>query len=257
MWRITPQGPLSEFVDCFWIHEGYGGGSHGRERVLPTATTDLVFASHSTKGHACTVTGPRSGCVELDTSLPFSAIGVHFKPGGGLPFFGAPTDELHNQVVSLDLLWGRDAGRLEEQLWDAPAPEQRGRLLEEALRARMSTRLPRSPAVAYAVGVIQHSRGGRPVADITQRIGMSTRRFLDLFRREVGLSPKAFCRMSRFAAVLAAVDRAADVDWCDVALSCGYFDQAHFNHDFRAFAGVTPSEYLRSRTSRTHLVVSE
>ena len=256
MWRITPEGPLSEFVDCLWIHEGYGG-SHGRERVLPTPTTDLVFTRHSTKGRACTVQGPRSDCVELDTSRPFSAIGVHFKPGGGLPFFGVPTDELLNHVVSLDLLWGREAGSLEGRLWDARTPEQRGRILEDALRARMSPRLPRNPAVAYAVGVIQRSHGGRPIGDIAQRIGISTRRFLDLFRGEVGLSPKAFSRMSRFAAVLAVVDRGGPVDWCDVALSCGYFDQSHFNHDFRAFAGVSPSEYLRSRTSRTHLVVSE
>src|SRR5436853_33994 len=125
MWCKTPQGPLSEFVDCLWIHEDYGG-SHGRERVLPTATTDLVFVRHSANGHACTVQGPRSDCIELDTSRPFSAIGVHFKPGGGIPFFGVPTDELVNRVVGLDLLWGCDAGSLQEQLWDAPSPEQRG-----------------------------------------------------------------------------------------------------------------------------------
>lgn len=40
-----------------------------------------------------------------------------------------------------------------------------------------------------------------------------------------------------------------------IALSCGYFDQAHFNHDFRAFAGLSPSDYLRHRMSRTHVVV--
>jgi len=41
----------------------------------------------------------------------------------------------------------------------------------------------------------------------------------------------------------------------DIALSCGYFDQAHCNHDFRAFAGLSPSIYLRDRMSRTHVAV--
>jgi transcriptional regulator GlxA family with amidase domain len=86
---------------------------------------------------------------------------------------------------------------------------------------------------------------------------LSTRRFLDLFQREIGLSPKAFSRMRRFAAALDSIAATQDVDWTDVALSCGYFDQAHFNHDFRAFCGVSPSEYLRSRASRTHLIVSK
>jgi len=245
---------LSAFVDCLWIHESYGG-SHPRERVLPTATTDLVFSSHPSSGLACTVAGPRSHCIELDTSQPFSACGVHFKPGGARPFVGVPADELHNEVVGLQAVWGRAAASVEAQLWDATTPEQRLRVLEDALRARMS-QSSANPAVAYAVRMIVRSGGARPVSEITGRIGVSTRRFLDLFRQDVGVSPKTFSRMRRFAAVLAAVDQTIEVDWTDVALACGYFDQAHFNHDFRAFSGVSPSEYLRSRASRTHLIVA-
>jgi AraC-like DNA-binding protein len=95
----------------------------------------------------------------------------------------------------------------------------------------------------------------RPVADVVQGTGLSLRRFGELFGSEVGLSPKAFCRIRRFNEVLRRVERSTDVDWADVAASCGYFDQAHFNHDFRAFAGLTPSAYLRGRMSRTHVVV--
>lgn len=69
------------------------------------------------------------------------------------------------------------------------------------------------------------------------------------------MSPSAFRRIRRFAAVLQRLERAAAVDWSDLALSCGYFDQAHFNHDFRAFSGVNPSAYLRHQTSRTHVAI--
>jgi AraC-like DNA-binding protein len=65
-----------------------------------------------------------------------------------------------------------------------------------------------------------------------------------------------FCRIRRFNEVLQRIERFTDVDWADVAASCGYFDQAHFNHNFRAFAALTPSAYLRDRISRTHVVVS-
>jgi AraC-like DNA-binding protein len=81
--------------------------------------------------------------------------------------------------------------------------------------------------------------------------------FGSCFRNEVGLSPKAFCRIRRFNEVLRHIERLATIDWLDVALSCGYFDQAHFNHDFRAFAGLSPSAYLRDRMSRTHVAVSD
>jgi AraC-like DNA-binding protein len=88
-----------------------------------------------------------------------------------------------------------------------------------------------------------------------KELGMSTRRLSDVFRSEVGLSPKAFCRIRRFAAVLKRIEGAADVDWTEVALACGYFDQAHFNHDFRAFSGMNPSAYLRDQISRTHVAI--
>ena len=73
---------------------------------------------------------------------------------------------------------------------------------------------------------------------------MSQRRFIEIFRNEVGVTPKAFSRLRRFQHVLGAVEHLTDVDWTDVAVECGYFDQAHFIHDFREFAGVTPSLYL-------------
>ena len=182
---------------------------------------------------------------------------MHFKPGGALPFVAVPADELHNHVVSLDALWGPVMSSIEARLWEARTPEQRLQILEDVLRARMSHSRARHSAVVYAVSAIDRSHGTRPIADIAQRIGLSTRRFLDVFRSEVGLSPKAFSRMRRFAAVLTTIDGMTNIDWTEVALSCGYFDQAHFNHDFRAFSGVSPSEYLRHRTSRTHVVVSD
>jgi AraC-like DNA-binding protein len=253
--RLPSSFPLSQFVDCLWIHSGYSQ-AHARERVLPTGTMDLVFAVDADGRASSSIVGARSDCVELDTSRPFSAIGVHFKPGGGLPFFGVPSDELCNRSVALDLLWGRFAATTADSLWSADTSEQQFGALEDALLQKGRDRLMVHPAVQYAIDVIERSRGAHSVNAVVDRIGMSSRRFLDVFRNAVGVSPKAFCRIRRFAAVLRTIERTNDIDWADVALSCGYFDQAHFNHDFRAFSGVSPSAYLRHHTSRTHVAVT-
>jgi AraC-like DNA-binding protein len=71
--------------------------------------------------------------------------------------------------------------------------------------------------------------------------------FGQLFRDEVGLTPKLFCRIQRLRQVLYLLVGKEHVDWMDVALTCGYFDQAHFIHDFRTFAGCTPTAYLEQR----------
>ena len=58
------------------------------------------------------------------------------------------------------------------------------------------------------------------------------------------MAPKLYARVQRFQAVVGTVQALRDVNWTDIAAACGYFDQAHFIHDFRAFSGFTPAQYL-------------
>ena len=247
-----PGPPLSEFVDFFWLYDGYDP-PHDRERLLPTGTTELVFTADADGRLRSGISGPRSECLLLNTENPFSAIAVHFKPGGGFPFFGVPAGDLHNVSVTLDLLWGGQAATVGDRLWEGQSDAGRFQVLEEALLTKANGRFSRHPAVRYGLAAFDRLHGACAVGDVVREFGISSRRFSELFRGEVGLSPKAFCRLRRFNEVLTRIERIAEVDWADVALSCGYFDQSHFNHDFRAFAGLSPSAYLRDRLSRTHV----
>jgi AraC-like DNA-binding protein len=213
---------------------------------------DLVFTldcdarAHS---HLC---GARSESLLIDTSKPFSAIGVRFKPGGGFPFFSVPAGELHNVSVPLEAVWGSSAAAVTEQVWSAQSPEARFTVLERALLERMN-QTERHPAVGYALDEIRNSQGGCAIATLTDSIGLSARRFIEVFRNEVGLAPKLFCRIRRFNEVLLMLDHTPELDWTEIAIGGGYFDQAHFIHDFRAFSGVSPSVYFQRRTSRHHI----
>ena len=250
-----PALPLSEFVDFFWSYDRYAP-PHDRERLLPTAAGELVFSLDGNGRARSGVSGARSESIVLDTSTPFSVIAVHFKPGGAFRFFGVPGTALRDQSVTLDLLWGRDAATVRDRLWDADSAGTRFKAIEEALLRAARGCFDRHPSVRYALEVFDRSCGARPVGEVIQRIGLSSRRFGELFRSEVGLSPKAFCRIRRFNEVLTRIEGLTNVDWADLAVSCGYFDQAHFNHEFRACAGLTPSAYLRGRLSRSHVVAS-
>ena len=89
---------------------------------------------------------------------------------------------------------------------------------------------------------------------MSDKIGFSQRTFIQRFSEAVGLTPKTFCRMHRFQRVLKLIHDAREVDWTDVSLSCGYFDQAHFIHDFRAFAGINPTTYMLHKTEHLNHV---
>ena len=194
----------------------------------------------------------------LDTAAQFSVAGVEFKPGGALPFFDVPIGELANLHVPLDTLWGSLATELRERMLEAATPQHKLDVLERVLLQRI-TRVPGShPAVAYAIGQFERHPAIVRIAEVINQIGLSHRRFLDLFTAEVGLTPKVFCRIGRFQRVLQRVHGGRPVEWASVALSCGYYDQAHFIRDFRAFSGVNPSSYRASvGPHRNHVPLSD
>ena len=52
-----------------------------------------------------------------------------------------------------------------------------------------------------------------------------------------------------FRAVVRHVAADAPVDWADVAVAGGYYDQAHLAHEFHDFAGISPSRYRAGRAA--------
>lgn len=240
---VVPPPPLSDSVSLLWMYEGYVL-PHPRERLLPTGTVELVIdLREQTDGGGAVVCGPHSQSFEIDTATENAVLGVHFKPGGAFSFLGLPLSELQNLQVALTDLWGAEAADLRDRLLEAGSTELRFRLLAHHLLERAVHPLARHPAVACAMRELDGPRA-RNVAQVSSDVGLSQRRFIELFRREVGLTPKLFSRVRRFQEVVRSVHGRPEVDWARVALSCGYFDQAHFIHDFKSFSGLTPSSYL-------------
>jgi len=245
--RVTRR-PLCDFVEYLWQSQNYVQ-PHATEWVLPTANMGLVLDLDERVRTVGVLSGARTRSFVLDTSRPLSLIGVCFRPAGGFPFVNGHAGELQNLAVSLDLLWGRQAAILREQLLEAPNAPARFLILERFLLAQLSRRMSRHPAVHFAVNALQTRTAPSSVRSVSDATGLSARRFIEVFRREVGMTPKVFSRLARFRAAVSTIESASPVDWAATALGCGYFDQAHFIHDFRDFSGMTPSAYLRHRTA--------
>ena len=252
----VPGPPLADFVELIWIYEGYAV-PHAQERLMPTGTMDLVISLDQDNRSGSGLSGARSEFAVLDTSLPFSIIGVRFKPGGGFPFFPFPAGEFQNLGATLEDVWGGGAALVREQLLEAVTADARLRILERTLRERLIDRRPRHRAVRLALKMFERVPYAQSIGAVIAQVGLSERRFSEVFRNEVGLTPKLYSRVRRFQRVLGSLETSVDIDWANVSLSCGYFDQAHFIHDFRAFAGMTPSAYVRGRTARNHVRVHD
>ena len=195
--HYVPKPPVSDYIELLWIYEGYSA-RHAKERLLPTGSMELIFGLDEDQRVSSSVIGAQTQFTILDTSRPFSVIGVHFKPGGGFPFFGVPAGELQGMGVPLDLVWGGFAGEVRDRLLEAKTHGDKYRILENALLEQAHGRLGKHPAVRYALDALERPEAPSSVAAVTDQIGLSARRFIEVFRTEVGLTPKLYCRIRVF-----------------------------------------------------------
>jgi AraC-like DNA-binding protein len=264
----TPKPPLSAFVEQLWYWNGMPG-PHRRERVLPNGRFQIIidladgFVREDAGIRRCQsaapplVVGLQTRYAVLDTAAMQLLMGAVLKPGGAHGLFAVPADDFHNAVVPLDLLWGSEAADLRNRLRGASTVDAKLEQLEAALQRRAAARRAPHPVVRQALYSFRAQPVMRRVAEVRRETGLSHRRFSELFRQQVGLTPKLYCRVLRFGSVVRQIAAGAVVDWADVALGCGYADQAHLAHEFRDFSGITPGTYLASERHHLNHVVMD
>jgi AraC-like DNA-binding protein len=251
-----PDGPLSAFVDYLWYMES-PSPLGGNELSLPDGSVDLIIDLSSAQKVPMAnasherllldpvfVCGPHSRPFVICNTPETRVIGVHFKIGGAYPLLGWPLNQLLNVMLPMDSIWGSMAGELREELLDLTNVDDMFRMLSRRLMNLAANRLPIHPAVQYAIEQLDIGEQTGHIQLLVDRIGMSHRRFIELFKRETGYTPKSYSRIRRFQSVLKTMGSSPnDIDWSDLALGSGYYDQSHFIKDFRAFSGLSPSAY--------------
>jgi AraC-like DNA-binding protein len=260
----TPSPPLDAYVKRLWYCSG--ALPPGSERVLPGGSVDLVVNlaedeirigdpadPASVRPHpGAVVGGTYTRSFLIDPPQRASIIGVHFQPGRAFPFLGVSPAEIVDAHVPLGDLWGCDGRNLRERLLEAGSPSERFRLVESALLQRLRRARPGHPAARAAVDAFGAGDHDVRVADVATLVGLSPRRFVQVFTSEVGLSPKLYARLQRFHRAKARIAALGEPpSWSGFAVDCGYFDQSHMIRDFVGFSGISPGSYLRRRTDET------
>lgn len=249
-----PAPPLDRYIRCLW--QADLRIISPREKILPSGAVELIInfgapfrlTDHTASPQLQTeswLVGLQTAYLVNEPLAETYMVGVRFKPGGMAAFFDVPG--IADQVVPLDALWGRFAAEAREQLYELRTPPARFALLERLLLARLRP-LPRGgERVLHAVSEIERCGGALSIKGLSETLGISQKHLIAQFQQIVGVSPKALARIYRFQTALEAIDPLRD--WTSVAHSALYYDQAHFNHDFTAFTGLRPTEYISLRAA--------
>jgi AraC-like DNA-binding protein len=173
-------------------------------------------------------------------------LGIRLHPAGAYALFATPLRTITGLVVELRELVGPAADELVERCREAASPEARFRRAAAWIAARVGDALPVAPAVTWAAAQIESRHGDVPIAELRSETGLSKTGLASAFREQIGVSPKVFARIVRFRRALAMVE-GGGASLADVALAAGYYDQPHFNAEFRELSGITPGELLVAR----------
>lgn len=260
----TPAPPLGRFVRMLWCARARQS-NHRRERILPSGLTQIVVnlahdylldcpeGEPDRRSSPSVVVGARSTYEIVHTSDMADLMGIVFEPSGFPVFASDRADLFSNRSVDLEDVWGASMRGWRDRLRELSGPAERllclERLLAQTFAARLVLPRPmRHCAVDYALRRFAQARPVVAVRDVARSTGWSERRFSQVFREQVGLSPKMWCRLQRFQRAVKELHAGADVPWSKLALDCGYYDQSHFANEFRAFSGVDVTTYSARRT---------
>jgi AraC-like DNA-binding protein len=172
---------------------------------------------------------------------------VELTAAGALALLG-DVETYNDAVVPLDQALGHEGTRLVERLADAPSWTERLDVLDESFARRDLPAL--TPEVVWLRRQLVMSQGQARVEPLMDETGWSRRHVTERFRRQFGVTPKAYARLLRFGhATALLMETAPGRSLADVAMEAGYYDQSHLTRDFTAIAGMTPGAYAADAES--------
>jgi AraC-like DNA-binding protein len=255
MYRLLPPAPpLSPYIESYWLlRSDASANAPLRESIFVDGKADLLFnfgvpyrrALPDEQSESITMSnldGQRTYPVSIVQSGAIDLIGVRFRPGGLSPFLTMPVHELSNAVIEASHMFGAAAGTLEARLYDCREnPQAQRALLDSFFMARLRTDDVYPLVQAIAARLAQQP--DTSVHTVSGAFGYSIRSVDRFFRETMGFSPRTYIKIVRLQRALRQLSTDANASLAAVAFRSGYYDQAHFTRDFRAFTGQTPSAY--------------
>lgn len=259
--KYSPKGLLQQYVKSILYYRDYNPISK-KERLLPNGLSQLIInLGNRTFRHfegpnnnkereypSAIIAGIQTKNIFLDSSSRLSTMHVVLRPGALPAMFNVPAHAFKNQMVDLDTIAGYDMAVLRERLIEATNPEDKFQLLEAFLLSRLDRTYQPNPAVMFSIEQLENRNGTLLIKEIRDKVGYSQRHFSELFKKLLGVAPKQYARICRFQGALSRIQGMKVPDWTSIAIDSGYYDQPHFNHEFKSFSGLSPTEYYHNQS---------
>jgi AraC-like DNA-binding protein len=240
--RMDVPSELTPWVSHCWMASwDIEPPGHHIAETLPHPSFHLVF-----ENGAWTLSGVHTGKFTRRLEGRSSPLGVKFNPGGIHPFLKKPAASFANKTVPAQLIFGP---KIECLLRNTPAAEEITPKMVHEISAFLLAEAPQpDPAIVEANAIVEsilRQPEIRTVDELAASTGLGKRALQRLFHEYVGATPKWVIRRYRLHELVERCHSGEQLDFAQVALDLGYFDQAHLINDFRSIIGYTPTQYQK------------
>jgi len=247
--EYIPTEALKPFIRVFQIIESRNGSIN---RIIPSTSSVLAFRLSGQIAYlngaqrkvlpTATFSGLRN-TVRLIHYMPStSALIIHFTEIGAASLLKKPLHELFEQSIALNNFFGQtEIAIIEERLLTAETDKVRVKLVENFLLSKLAKPMA-DQLIHKALSDIYQKNGLLKIRTLADNLFISQDALEKRFRKMVGTSPKKFASIVRMKAITQSKPNAL----IRLALENGYYDQPHFNREFKRFTGLTPLEFYQN-----------
>jgi AraC-like DNA-binding protein len=247
---FVPNSALRPFVECYWIVEGL---DQSKQKIIPDGFSEMIFhfsdayeisTARKTERQSLTlVAGQLDSPIFLKPTGRSGVFGIKFKPTGMWKLFGFQMSELMNETISFTDMFREQIDSITERLHMASHNIERVNIIESFLCFR-SNSCPENSIADQIIESIHGSKGRVRIGDHAKNLKLSTRKLERIFNQQVGISAKVYSRLIRFNNVIGMLQNSS-LSKSDLSYLAGYFDQSHFNREFKEFSGENPESWIR------------
>lgn len=250
--EFIPCKELKEYIECFWTQTPSKFDVNPQptiDKILPDGCIDFLFRLDKTEDESTLTSGTIIGTMTTSIDVPrgkTKIVAVRFRPGGSLPFLQTPASFLTDQAIDLASIFGDSINQLIDQIFNADTLPQAVKILEKELLSRIRSSKKIDSNFIRILNVTENGFREASVDDLVQSYGKSARQLERLFLANVGIGPKMYLRIKRFQSVDRVLRLNSEcIEWADIAVRHGYFDQSHLIRDCKIITKLTPENYRK------------
>jgi len=251
--KFSPAAALNALVECYFSWEG-DAGQGLKVQSPPNCFTSITFNYENqylaSQNNSVPVQVPRSfvsgqftSNYTLELEGRIGMVGIVLKPCSLFNIFGIRMTQLVNSRVPLSFLPGLPEAILWSAVKEQSSIEGRIRILEELMVSYVNVSMANVSIIDEAVDYIDSCRGCVTVEEVAAHLKISRRYLEKKFLDKVGLSPKFYARLKRFAGLSHKIASSSKIDWQEIVTEYGFHDQSHLVKEFLEFNQMNPSQY--------------